>query len=67
MMDKTGGNSPRLLVTPSDAARALAISTRKLWAMTKEGEMPCVRIGRAVRYDVGDLQKWVDARKEVCL
>ena len=66
-MDKSGGESPRLLVTPSDAARALAISSRKLWALTKEGEMPCVRIGRAVRYDVTDLQKWVDARKDVCL
>ena len=66
-MGKAGEEGPRLLLTPSDAARALAISSRKLWALTKEGEMPCVRIGRAVRYDVADLQKWVDAGKEVCL
>ena len=66
LMDKTGGNRPCLLVTTSDAARALAISSWKLWVLTKAGEMLCVPVGRAVRYDVADLQKWIDTRKEVC-
>jgi hypothetical protein len=41
----------KLLVKPSDAAEALSISPRKLWAMTNSGEIPCLRLGRAVRYD----------------
>ena len=51
---------PTLLLTPAQAAEALAISTRKLWAMTASGEIPCLRIGRSVRYPVQDLQRWID-------
>ncbi len=42
--------SESALLRPRDAARALAISTRTLWGLTKSGELPAVRIGRAVRY-----------------
>jgi excisionase family DNA binding protein len=56
-------NSHALLVTAAEAAKALAISPRKLWALTQSGEIPCVRIGRAVRYDPTDLRTWIEARK----
>jgi excisionase family DNA binding protein len=45
------------------AATALAISPRKLWALTASGEVPCVRIGRSVRYDAADLDAFVEASK----
>ena len=64
-MDKTEGKALRLLLTPGEAARALAISPRKLWAMTDASEIRCIRIGRSVRYDVDDLRTWIDGRKEV--
>lgn len=51
------------LIRASEAARALAISPRLLWTMTNCGEIPCVRIGRAVRYDPRDLEEWVRERK----
>lgn len=53
----------RLLMTASEAAQALAISPRKLWTMTNCGEIPCVRIGRSVRYDPADLQVWIEEQK----
>ena len=54
----------RLLLTPREAAEALRISDRKLWGLTASGEIPCVRIGRSVRYDISDLQGWIEERKE---
>lgn len=55
----------KLLLTPKEAAAALAISERKLWQLMKDGTIPCIRIGRATRYAVGDLQEFVEKRKEV--
>ena len=48
-----------LLWTSRQAAKALAISERKLWDLTNEGAIPCIRIGRAVRYDPGDIRSWI--------
>ena len=50
---------PPLLVTPPVAAQSLAISERKLWAMTASGEIPHIRIGRSVRYSVAALDRWI--------
>jgi predicted DNA-binding transcriptional regulator AlpA len=52
-----------LLWTSRQAAKALAICERKLWELTKAGAIPCVRIGRAVRYDPVDIRRWIDAQK----
>lgn len=53
-----------LLVTVEQAAAALAVSPRTLWTLTNEtGEIPCVRIGRSVRYDPVDLKAWIAAHK----
>jgi excisionase family DNA binding protein len=54
-----------LLLKPRDAARSLAISERKLWQLTKDGEIQVVKVGRSVRYDPRDLQRWIDAQKKV--
>ncbi len=48
------------LVDATEAARLLSISTRTLWTMTDRGEIPCVRIGRAMRYSVDDLRAWIE-------
>ena len=53
----------RLLLIPRQAAEALSISPRTLWALTASHEIRCVRIGRSVRYDRADLQAYIDARK----
>ena len=54
----------RLLLKAPQAAYALEISLRKLWALTASGEIPYVRIGRSVRYPVESLREWIDAQKQ---
>ena len=53
----------RLLLTPPEAAAALRISARLLWSKTKLGEIPCVRIGKAVRYSPAALQQWIQTKR----
>ncbi len=52
-----------MLLKPRDAAKALAVSPRKLWSLTACGAVPCVRIDRAVRYDPADLRAYIDSLK----
>lgn len=52
-----------LLLRAREAAKALAISQRTLWTLTHHGDIPCVRVGRSIRYDVRDLQAWIDGQK----
>jgi excisionase family DNA binding protein len=52
----------RLLLTPAEAAAALRISPRLLWSKTKIGEIPCVRVGRAIRYSPAALQQWIERK-----
>jgi excisionase family DNA binding protein len=57
--------SLRLLVTAREAADALCVSERKLFSMTKAGEIPCLKMGRAVRYALADLQTFIDRRRQL--
>ncbi len=52
-----------LLLTAQQAADTLAISPRLLWTLTRECQIPCLRIGRSVRYDPTDLQTWIASQK----
>jgi excisionase family DNA binding protein len=49
-----------LLLTAKQAAECLALSPRKLWSLTAGGDVPCVRIGRALRYSREDFREWID-------
>lgn len=53
------GVNSQMLMRPSEAAKALAISTKTLFNLTKEGRISCVRIGRTVRYDPAVLKEWI--------
>ena len=55
--------APKLLLTAKQAAQSLAISERTLWELTRRGEIPRLKIGAAVRYDLRDLQAWIDKKK----
>lgn len=48
-----------LLVDAKRAAALLSLSPRKVWSLTAGGELPCVRVGRAVRYSVESLREWI--------
>jgi predicted DNA-binding transcriptional regulator AlpA len=51
------------LVDNRAAAAALCISVRKLWQLTQDKQLRCVRIGRAVRYDLADIRRFIEASK----
>ena len=53
----------KLLLTPPEASEALAMSPRKLWALTASRQIKSVRIGRSVRYDPADLREFIEANK----
>jgi hypothetical protein len=59
----SGADAVTLALRPLDAAKALGISPRLLWQLTKDGHVPCVRIGtgkrKAVLYPVSVLQEWL--------
>jgi excisionase family DNA binding protein len=48
--------SDKLLLTVEQAAAVLSLSRRTLWRLTKEGQLPAGRYGRAVRYWIEDLK-----------
>ena len=52
-----------LLLTVNQASAALAVCSKTLWALTRDGRLPCVRIGRAVRYDLADVRAFIDRAK----
>jgi hypothetical protein len=55
----------KLLLAAREAAAALSICEKTLWAHTRpRGSIPCVRIGSRVLYDPRDLEAWIDARKK---
>ena len=55
--------TPRLLLSACDAARALSISERTLYSRTKDGTLPCVRLGGRVLYDPRALAAWIDDQR----
>jgi excisionase family DNA binding protein len=55
----------RLLLTVRQAAKALAVSERTLWALTApRGPIRSVRFGRSVRYSVDSLRDWIESQSE---
>jgi predicted site-specific integrase-resolvase len=66
-MNKNLNPSP-LALRPKDAATMLRVSPRTLWAWTKAGIVPCVRVGTGKRqvilYPVADLQAWLTRQAE---
>lgn len=57
-----------LALRPRQAALALGISPRHLWQLTKDGYVPCVRVGggkrQTVLYPVAELQSWLSRRAD---
>ncbi len=68
LLTRPAVEAPRLLLTSRQAADALAICPRLLWDLTNRGEIVCLRLpgrgkARAIRYDVADLQRWIERTK----
>jgi excisionase family DNA binding protein len=52
-----------LLVDSQRASQILSIPVRTLFLLRSEGRIPYLQIGRAVRYDMQDLKRWIEANK----
>lgn len=52
-----------LLLSTREAAKQLSVSERTLFALTKSGLLPCVRVGMAKRYSVETITKWIQVRE----
>lgn len=60
MNDRQQPEASPLAVGRREAASMLGISERMLWAWTRSGRIPHVRIGTRVLYPVNKLQAWLD-------
>jgi len=49
-----------LLLTPQEAADALAIDRSTLYELLMSGTIPSIKIGRARRIPVRALEQWID-------
>ena len=47
------------LLTPADAATLLAVRRSWIYDAARTGQLPCVRVGRHVRFLRSDLGRWV--------
>ena len=66
-MSRPSPADSRRLFTRKQAAVYLGLGLRTLWSLTNCGEIPSLRFGhgrrKAVRYDVRDLDAWIEAKK----
>ncbi|MEN9663769.1 MAG: hypothetical protein RLZZ326_132 [Planctomycetota bacterium] len=51
---------PPLAMRPAVAARALGISPRTLWSLTKAGRVPHIRMGRCLSYPTAAIYQWIE-------
>lgn len=54
----------RILLRPREAAEVLGVCERTLWSLTQTGDLPCVRLGKAVRYRPETLREWAEASEK---
>ncbi len=52
-----------MLLTVKDAAACLNTTERHLREMIYQRRVPFIKVGRLVRIDSGDLDKWIDSRR----
>jgi excisionase family DNA binding protein len=57
-------NQATLALRPREAAKALGISPRHLWQLTRDGRVPCARVGKSVLYPLADLEAWLSRQAE---
>ena len=57
------GEPQRRLVTIQEASKFLSVSVSTLYGWAWQRRIPFVKLGRAVRFDIGDLEKFIEKNK----
>jgi excisionase family DNA binding protein len=52
------------LMTVPEVADFLRLHPKTVYDLVARSELPCVRVGSAIRFDARDIASWVSARKE---
>jgi excisionase family DNA binding protein len=52
------------LLRPADAAALLSVRTSWVYEAVRSGQLPCVRVGRHLRFLRSDLERWVALKRE---
>jgi len=50
------------LIRPAEVAEYLSVSIFHVYRMAREGELPHVKIGRAVRFRLSEITAWVEGK-----
>lgn len=58
-----GDGPPRLMTLP-EVARMLQLSDKTVRRLVAARRIPCVRLGRQIRFVPSEVFRWVEARKE---
>ncbi|HHX39994.1 MAG TPA: helix-turn-helix domain-containing protein [Armatimonadetes bacterium] len=54
----------RILLRSEEAAKVLGVSRAQVFVLARRGGLPCVRIGRSVRFPRKALQAWVEEKTQ---
>ena len=60
----TTENDDRLLLRLPEVAARLGLGRTTVYDLVQRGDLPVVRVGRAVRVPVGALRRWVEQQTE---
>lgn len=50
------------LLRPEEAARLLAVKTNWIYEAVRDGRLPCLRLGRHIRFTQAMLEQWLGER-----
>ena len=52
-----------VLVDIAAVSRSFSISTRQVRRFVADGQIPFVRVGHLIRFDLDEMKEWIDARR----
>ena len=51
------------LLTPDEVAAMLRVARKTVITMARDERIPCIRIGRFVRFDPDEIRRWIDGQR----
>lgn len=54
---------PRTLLTPDEVAEMLRVARKTVVVMARDGRIPSIRVGRFVRFDAAEVERWLNDQR----